>query len=206
MAIVPVYCEHCGASFHLNNFIGGTNSKSILLSGCMTQCPHCGKTANIIEGKFHLQDDQLLFVDGPPLSRAMMTRLQQVIEVSQKKSLGAEEILVEVAEVSPELAAQLREKGFAATVLVFVLILLMRGCELNITIDINELIDQATELKQAGDSDQSPDLPPPDRRVVPNVHERSTLAVKSKEISSRQVRRQEDRLDKNQNPFDPKPA
>ncbi|AMK16919.1 MULTISPECIES: hypothetical protein [Sphingobium] len=191
MAKVPAHCGHCGLQFYSENFIGGSGASGITLKGNRTNCPRCGGWANLADGIFNLHDDQLELVDGPPLTRAMMAQLRLIAEKAKLKAADAEELLAEVAEVSPELAEKIRGRGLPYFVIVLLIIWLIKSVNLNVTVDLNRLIDQAVGAEQSEKPDQLFDIPLPNQ---PELSPSGSLVYET-EIAplSRQVRRQLER-------------
>ncbi len=189
MAKIPAHCTCCGLQFFSDSFIGGTGARNITLRGNKTTCPRCGGRANFVDGIFDLQDDRLHLVDGPPLTHAMMARLQQVIDKAKGQIGESERLLAEVAEVSPELAAEIRKRGLPYFVILLVLIWLIKSVSLNITVDLNRLIDQAANIEQQIQPNDVLESPFPQAEKVGTLQKMpgQTTAL------SRQVRRQMER-------------
>lgn len=189
MAKIPAHCTHCGLQFYSDSFIGGSGARNITLRGNKTNCPRCGGWANFVDGVFDLQDDQLHLVNGPPLTHAMMARLQQVIDRAKAQIGESERLLAEVADVSPELAAEIRKRGLSYFVILLVLIWLIKSVSLNVTVDLNRLIDQAVDVKKNQEIDDVLETPFPQ---VESADELKALPIQVTHMS-RQVRRQIER-------------
>ncbi len=191
MAKVPAYCEHCGTTFYVENFIGGSGATRLTLTGNRTNCPRCGNTAKFVDGVFNLKNDELHLIDGPPLTQAMMASLQGIVEKAKNETLTADELISEVAGVSPELAEKIRKKGLGPFVIVLLLIWLLHSCQLNLTVDLNELMDQAQGVEQTEDADDFLNTPLPEN--IKAETPKPTFAATEKSTPSRQVRRQMER-------------
>jgi ribosomal protein S27AE len=193
MARVPAFCPHCGHAFSFEGFIGGTGAGAVRLEGNKTICPQCGEMANIVDGTFSLNNDEVDLIEGPPLTHALILQLQKIVQSSKDKHPGAEEILAEVAEISPELAARIRKRGLPALAIILLLIWLIKSVSLNIDIDLNRLIDQAQGVAEHDSSRDVLDTPLPIEPTAPSEHPRSILAETQGGQMSRQVRRQLER-------------
>lgn len=192
MAEIPAHCRHCGAVFYIDNFIGGP-SGGVRLSGITTPCRICGRAANIADGTFNLLDNALYLIDGPPLTRLMIERLKGIAEAAKEKAADAEALLAEIADVNPDLAEALRKRGLPYFVITLILIWLFKSVTLNVTVDLNRLIDHAEAAATSSGPAQLLDAPVPSATPGPNELEHSTLVGTQGGPVSRQLRRQLER-------------
>ncbi|WP_306094989.1 hypothetical protein [Qipengyuania flava] len=193
MADLPATCPSCKIHFPVANPVAGNVRKQIMMGNRAT-CPKCGGLAIMHDGEFELRENQLIFIDGPPLTATVLKDLERIASKATAGELTADEILAEVAGVSPELAKKLRSKGLGPLVLIIILVWLVQSCTLNITVDINELIDQANGAAQSKSIEQVRDDPPP----LPAINEfgspNASLAKQLPTKESRQVKRHRERL------------
>lgn len=196
----PARCTNpsCGYLFTASGIFGGGLGLSIQLIGNGTNCPRCGSIARVGDGLYEFSQNGLSLKEGPALTKEMIARLSAIAQSAKSKAIEAEELLTEVAEVSPDLAEKLRSKGLLPFVLILILIWLIKSVELNITVDVNRLIDQAQGVVASNPDPSVFDTPPPIFEAEPSEPPPSTLAAQSAAPVSRQVRRQLQRQAKKQ--------
>jgi hypothetical protein len=196
MAGLPAHCSKCGLTFLTPDWFAG--SASIQMTGNTINCPRpgCGGLAMIGDGIYNLRDSRIAGVDGPPLAMQMLERLRGVADRARIRAkqgtAEAEQILAEVADVSPELAEKLRANhSVPAFVLILILIWLIKSVELNVTVDLNHFFDQAYHLYQGEDPESHLDDPPPERSKQPQQSP-SNSTDRIAGPPSRQVRRRQE--------------
>lgn len=150
---VPAYCSYCGHVFLAPNLVGGAVGSQFVIKNSATFCERCKHPASIADGYYRMSQTGLVLVNGPTITRHIVDRLAAIAnrarEQAKKGTISAEEFLTEISDVSPELAEKLKAKhSLPVVVLVLVLIWLIKGVNLNITVDVNRLIDQAVEETQ----------------------------------------------------------
>lgn len=165
----------------------------VQLTNVRVTCPQCGSVARVGDGIYRYANDYLTLKDGPLLTRQMLAQLESIAERAKKIPADSEQILAEVASVSPELAEKLRSKGMSYFVVVLILIWLVKSVNVNVTVDLNQLIDQATGAAETHDPSELLDAPLPSQPVEPNELLPSTSAATREARVSRQVRRQLER-------------
>lgn len=205
---LPARCikPACGHVFWVTNLIGGAGSGDIFLSQNSTSCPLCGSMAMIGDGLYQLSKGSLILKDGPTLTHAMLARLTEIAQSAKSKSIETQELLTEVAGVSPEFAEKIRRLGLPTAVIILLLLWMIKSVEINVTVDLNKLIDQAQEAVADNPEPSVFDTPPPIPEAEPSESPRSTLAVQSEAPVSRQVRRQLERQAKKLVRRDPRNA
>jgi hypothetical protein len=201
-------CESCGCIFDTPDLFKAAPGVTMYFEGLSTLCPLCGGYAKIGDGAYLAgPDGQLDFVAGPPLSVAMANALRSVAQRARQTGAKAEEILAEVADISPELASKLRSRWpLPAFAIILILLWLIKSVELSVTVDLNKLIDQAYHLSEEEGSDAhldaSPINPaferqtPPPMNSVPNGFPRAILADRQRQPLNRLARRRERALAK----------
>ena len=192
MADLAVACRRCRKHFLVPNLIGG-HGGILIMRGNTTACPECGGPAEILDGDFELKNDRMIFLGGPPATKVILEGLEQIAAKARAEDLTAEEILAEVADISPELTKKLTSKKLGPAILILVLLLLVRSCSLDITVDVNELIDQATGAAETQEVERLYDDLPPIPALDGHEPSNPTLAMQSPAKESRQVRRQRER-------------
>lgn len=174
---IPIICRNCGyVGPGPEIFRWGVIGASLHIAGSITNCVRCGGPAEIADGHYGYTNAGLEFFGGPPLTRAIVDRLRKIAENARQKakegSLKTEELLAEVADVSPELAKKLRAKhAFPVVALILLLIWMIRSVNLDIKVDLNRLIDQAIEYSEKHNPDEiladPPDLPEQPKPAAP---------------------------------------
>lgn len=202
MAGPPVKClnSNCQHVFEMASLFGGTGTATnIMIIGNMTNCPRCGSEAAIGDGVYEYSDGQLRLTNGPPLTKDMIGKLTEIAQSAKTKPIETEELLAEVADVNPELAHKLRERGLGYFAIILLLIWLLKSVSLNITVDLNELIDQAQGTASEGDNPSVLSAPLPHPEAGPNERPHSIAAAQETAPVSRQVRRQLERQSRKAN-------
>lgn len=200
--MIKAACPHCGLVF--TSVLSIPNTHGLTLQGNRETCPNCGKMANTSEGVFSTSSDRVEIHSAPGWTRKMYGQLASVARKAKEDDLSAMEILKEVAEVSPELADTLRKRGFTATVIVLLLIWLLKNISLDVTIDVNRLIDQGVAAVGGSVAPvAAPPTPPATQIIVvpqpaPTDHDRqlppsSRVALLPAPLSLRARRRQRGR-------------
>lgn len=103
------HCTSCQIAFAMPGFMG---AGEISFTGCITTCPKCGKTASIGDASYKFQEDgSVILIGGHPFTGEMFNRLRDIASRAAKKiktnTAEAEQILAEVADISPELAKKI---------------------------------------------------------------------------------------------------
>ncbi len=202
MAGPPARClsPKCGYVFEMANMFGGSGTIANLhMEGNSTTCPRCGSNASLGDGVYEYSDGVLKLKHGPPLTRAMIDGLAGIARAAKAKTIETEELLAEIADVSPDLAAKLRERGLGYFVIVLVLIWLIKSVSLNITVDVNKLIEQARGAASENSTPSVLEMPLPAPELESNEPPHPTLAGQLEAPMSRQVRRQLERQSRKAN-------
>ena len=159
-------CQSCGFEFIQSQLFGG--SAKVTITGSGTNCIKCGGFAAILDGTYTIQNSTLLAVEGPDITVQVALRLGAIWEkVKEDADISVSEILSEIAGVSPELAAKIGKKGFGVFGILMLLFWLIKSVQLNLTLDINKLIDQAQGYEQNQEMLQQPeDIPIPEDAII----------------------------------------
>lgn len=143
--------------------IGIENSLNITIENVSETCPRCGGRAYAGDGTYSHAGGKLKVDKGPPRTHALVAELKRIAEVARARKLTTEEVLAEIADVSPGLAKKLKGIGpWPVAGLLLFLFWLIKSVSLNMNFDVNHLIDQAWHLGHGDDPEQHLDTPPPD--------------------------------------------
>lgn len=119
MASIPGYCPHCGCIFDGTGGIHVENATSVTVSGSRMTCPNCGRMANLVEGTFNERGRGLELVSGPPLTRVILDRLQELARRVEADQITPEQIIEEAEAVAPEVAQVLRRVPLSSVLSIF---------------------------------------------------------------------------------------
>lgn len=209
MAGPPAECQNsrCGHVFEFIQFVGGPGAVNVSLTNATTRCPRCGSVAKMGDGTYKYADENFELIDGPLLTRDMVSKLASIAGSARSSRSDAGEIIAAIAEVSPELAEKLRSKGLGYFVIVLLLIWIIKSVSLDIKVDLNRLIDQASATAEFNGNEGVFDAPLPEISPAPESVQRATWAAQQVAPMSRQVRRQLARQSKKRLPgFPPRKA
>jgi hypothetical protein len=141
----------------------GPGVSGITIENCGVSCPRCGGYAEIGDGTYSTVGDVLKLDSGPPSTRKMVEELGLIAERALHEKLTAEEVLAEIADVSPDLAQKLRGIGpWPVVGILLLLFWLVKSVTLDLKVDVNWLIDQAWHLGHGDDPDRHLDTLPPE--------------------------------------------
>lgn len=144
-------CRVCGLEFGMTGLIGG--SANIVMKGNSTTCLKCGALADILDGTYKMRDSRIEEISGPALTIEIARRLGVIVDKAKRQpDLLASELVAEIADVSPELAAKIAKRGWGIWALLLLLIWLIKSVELNVSLDVNRLIDQLEVMEQKSES------------------------------------------------------
>jgi hypothetical protein len=161
MAGAPCHCTKCGYVFQTSVVDFGPGASATFFD-CGTDCPQCGGYARIGDGSYTQVGDGLRLDAGPLSTRQIINQLNRVANKARSESLTTEEVLAEIADVSPDLATKLKSIGpWPVVGLLIFLFWLVKSVSLDIRVDVNWLIDQAWHLSHGPDPTQHVDTPPP---------------------------------------------
>lgn len=168
---------------------------NLALSNVGTNCPRCGRHADILDGTYEIRESKLVGLSGPEITLQVAERLRAVAKRARDGEIKAQEIIAEIAGISPELAEKLTsKKSMGVGILILILIMIFKSVTLDIKIDVNRLIDQAMGMADAQGEHPIPDnfddviLP---EEVVVKERPKSTIAeaLKSNQPNRKERRR-----------------
>lgn len=174
--------------------------QTIVLERNTTRCPKCGGVAVIGDGLYSGASGKMVFVAGPDTTRFMIAKLASRAKEAKEGKIGRDELLAEFAGVSPEFAKKAERLGLPTFLIILFAFWLVKSFELNISIDVNKLFDQAHHWSQGVDPnahDPLSNAPEPDFEAArpdpgaptEDVFPRATLAVRLEEPLSKRARR-----------------
>jgi hypothetical protein len=209
MAGPPCKCTQCGHVFQTGQIEIGPNVAGVTFQGCATDCPKCGGRAHIADGTYSSTRDRLRLDVGPLKTLGIINELNRLAEKARAEHLSAEEVLAELADISPDLAKKLKSIGpWPVVGLAILLFWLVKSFSLDLHVDVNWLIDEAWHVSHGDDPIQhigtdppefhpevahrpiAPKEPTPFERVIiqstaPNRHARRRAAATAKRRSAR---------------------
>ena len=195
-------CIKCNIAFDIDFGYDGM----LQMQNCGTTCPKCGGEADIVDGAYHHKDGELIGVTGSFLGAELAERLKGVIKKAKQKKSDSIELLADIADVSPGLAEKLKSKvNFPSLVMILILIWLIKSVELNVTVDVNKLIDQAAgAVGEKSEEDIDFDRYPLPEEVIVRQQTRPVKAPKftgvpAAQTGNRKERRRLAALQKRQN-------
>ena len=98
MAAVPAACMSCGAIFSMRLPFGGTQ---VRLESNVTNCPNCGRWAQVADGLFQFTRDGLTVISAPDVTHEMLAALRGVLRRAYEQDLPVEEIKRQAEAISP---------------------------------------------------------------------------------------------------------
>lgn len=118
--------------------------------------------AAVGDGTYSTEQNRLKLDAGPLSTRALLTELERIATHAKSESLSTEDILAEIADVSPDLAKKLKGVGpWPVVGLILILFWIVKSLTLNLTIDVNWLIDEAWHIAHGEDPEAHLDSDPP---------------------------------------------
>ena len=125
MALVPVFCDHCGTLFATGSFIGG-DATGVTFEDCgFGPCPTCGQMGRVLDGTFEFIGDTINVLSAPEWSLEKLGWLQQRIEAAQRGQASPEQVVDEVAAEAPELRALIGNLSRAGWKAIQILVMLL---------------------------------------------------------------------------------
>ncbi len=138
-------CGMCDAEFVTTGIVNGSATVSMI--GCRVNCIRCGGAANVLDGNYEIHENKIVGLTGPKITLQVAERLRAIARKANEGEIAAQEIITEIAGISPALAEKLvSKKGMGIGFLILVLIFIVKSVTLDIKIDINRLIDQVSGM------------------------------------------------------------
>jgi hypothetical protein len=127
----------------------------------METCPYCGHLAHTADGAFQIAGTVLTVIQAPGVTRAMLAALSTAVKKAYENKTPPDILAKEVEKIDPTFGEVIRKSnitpGFYLVVLLIIL-QMIRSCSLNMTLDINRLLDQLMHTPPAAVV-AAPDLP-----------------------------------------------
>lgn len=101
MAELPGYCPSCGAVFKLPNIVGGSGTMTVTMTGNAVTCPRCGRLARIGDGTYHVRNNKAEFVDGPPITKAVLAQLEEIARRATAQEISPALAVAEATRIDP---------------------------------------------------------------------------------------------------------
>lgn len=109
MAMVPVFCDSCGAVWGSPNFIGGTGSKIRMTGNKVGPCPVCGGMGSVPDGVYDLIDDSLNVVQSAEMPAATLQGLIDLLQSRARGKVTDAEVIEKIESTAPGLVPTVRE-------------------------------------------------------------------------------------------------
>lgn len=130
----PAICRDCRAIFPHAVVTFGTRP-FWEIADCVSTCPDCGGTADVVSGRYRFYDDGFAIVQSSSLSREQLRELVSLIgQIQGPAKLGEDtrsEVLDAIGAVDPALAKLVelyRKRNIGLIALVLLLTLVVRQC------------------------------------------------------------------------------
>ena len=162
MAGLPCKCINCGFVFSTSLIETGPKVTGVTVQGCSVSCPRCAGVALVGDGTYNSVDDTLTLMAGPSSTAQLLGQLRRIAADARKNKLTGQEVLAEIADVSPDLAKKLNVIGsWPAVGLILLLFWIVKSVSFDLKVDFNWLIDQAWHVAHGQDPDRHLDSSPP---------------------------------------------
>ncbi len=167
MVAIPVHCPHCGAIFRSRGLsilespaFAESSVQRITLGGNRETCISCGKMANIVDGVFDTSGDVLKLLKGPKLTSDVLRAFSELLDLAHQNKITPDELQDQAEKLDPNLGeavAEIRKKPSSLLLVAVLLIAALRSCDfqLEATVNLNQLLDQAFSTIEATDPSQS---------------------------------------------------
>jgi hypothetical protein len=186
----PIICPRCKLVFPFF----GLRGTALTVTGLKIGCPRCFYPVELPDATYTGADDgRITITDYSPRDREVVEVLRQLLRSAHGD--GDEEAVIRGLEsIDPALgtiARRAKARG-GIFLLISILVYLLHSCSLSSTVDINKLIDQATQiLAQNPDAEASP---------TDGTHTQAQENDDKEPRQSRQQRRQQERQSKKTQP------
>lgn len=179
--IIPASCPNCGAIFKSRLISVGGNVTNLTLSGNMESCPYCGSMAHTAEGVFDITDNILSVISSPQITKQMLQKFSAIVENAYNNKIDINTLINEANEINPELGNLIEKKtanGLFKSSFLLLMIFLLNSCsvDVNVSLDINKLIEQMSET-------------PPAKIVKPRIKSKDKVLIKSADTSKKKISR-----------------
>lgn len=144
---IPAYCPSCGAVFASRLISISGNVSNLRLSGNKESCPFCGEMADTAEGVFDIAGDFISIISAPHITKQMISELGATVTKAYKEKITQEKLAEEIGKIHPsfgDFISKVSKKLFKLALLIIIGIIGSSPVNVNLSIDVNRLIDQLT--------------------------------------------------------------
>jgi len=146
--IIPAHCLSCGAIFQSRLISVSGNVTNLKLSGNIESCPYCGSMAKTAEGIFSITNNVLNIISSPEITKQMLHNFSSIVRNAYNDEIDVKTLIVEANKINPELGDLIKKEqsNLFFRSLLFMLIVILPSCsiDVNVSLDINQLIEQMT--------------------------------------------------------------
>ena len=145
---ISATCPSCGAFFksRLIQIIG--DATGIVLTGNKETCPFCGELAEVQEGTFDRADGVLSMIYGPRVTKQKLADLEVAAVQAYRQKTPADDLAKEINKIDPSFSSFFHKFG-ACSVILCLIVVAIRSCNLDIKLDANQLLAQIQDKKPA---------------------------------------------------------
>ena len=146
---VPVHCPNCDQIFASRAY-SITGASGITFVNCKESCIFCGHMATVADGTYDARAGIVEFLSGPERSRELLDRLGELTTQILRGDKSAGQVISEAHQESNELGEIAEslfsdKNSFGFNALLLLLFLILSRTSINLDIDVNDIIRQATE-------------------------------------------------------------
>ncbi|AIA76242.1 hypothetical protein FF32_15780 [Halomonas campaniensis] len=147
MSLVPCYCEDCGARF-VSHAVMVDETSTVIFKNTRINCPISpSHHAYLLDGVFTGAGELVKLVSGPDHSVEVLRELTDLLEQARTKGKSIEDAAETADKIYPGLGRILKRFQNLGYAVAFVGVLSAElNVNLNIDIDVNQLVKQATEV------------------------------------------------------------
>ena len=191
MAGIPAQCTICGLIFVNPQLIDVGENAGITVSGIGTFCPKCGGYAFMAEGLFENAAGIMRVSNAPPRTIAIVKALQTALKASIAGA-GDDEVLADLASISPEIENAIRHvrtgRDVALSVVLFAMLTTcVSNTKVSVNLDVNQLVDQFYSSVSSSGQLETPYKimrhQEPAQKILPNRQQRRQQAHEAKKKS-----------------------
>ncbi len=144
---IPSHCPSCGAVFASRAY-SFENVSGLTLSNNTEPCPNCEGTAYLADGVFDIAGDVVTIISAPKLTKDLLQKLGVAVQNAYKDKSKVPELLELADSIDPSISKAVKNivsSNKLSFVGLFLLAMAIKSCSINISLDVNELIDQLKE-------------------------------------------------------------
>ena len=194
MAGIPSRCNYCDLTFQSGLIDVGPNT-SVSITNVDVSCPRCGKPCQIVDGTYEAVGDLIKRVSGPRGPSKFLSDVSDIATRARSEKLSSDDILRELADVSPEFVKKLNlGRAWPALGLILLLFWLVRSVQFDVKVDFNWLLDQAWHISHGEHPEKHLDTNAPPAFPYEKGHQAPTdpfrnLTIAMGSVPNRKARR-----------------